>query len=121
MLEFERVLLCFRQLSGCREDKLSEVVPLVMSAMKEVERKVDPAKLTENDVPACEYAAACGAVYDYVCREAGQDMMTVTAAGTADNSGDISHRIKGAERLKAESLRRIEWLMKGEDFLFKTM
>ena len=48
-------------------------------------------------------------------------MMTVTAAGTADNSGDISHRIKGAERLKAESLRRIEWLMIGEDFLFKTM
>ncbi len=121
MMEYERVLLCFQQLSGCRAEKLEEVTALVMSAMKSLEREIDPVKMRESAVPACEYAAACMAVYDYVCREAGREQMAVTAGGTADNSGDFSHRIKGAAELKREAVRRIEWLMPDGVFLFETM
>lgn len=121
MLDFDRVALCFQQLSGCRTDKLEEVLPLVMSAMKAVERALDEERLTESAVPACEYAAACSAVYDYVCREASREQMVVTAAGNADNSGDFTHRLKGAEQLKKEAFRRIAWLMADDGFIFETM
>lgn len=120
-IEFERVLLIFQQLSGCKADRINEVTPLVMSAMKSLEREIDHAKLTDAAVPACEYAAACSAVYDYICREASREQMAVTAGGAADNSGNFTHRIKGAAELKREAVRRIEWLMPNNEFFFETM
>ena len=41
MLDFDRVLLSFYQLSGCRNDKVDEVETLVMEAMKAVEAVLD--------------------------------------------------------------------------------
>lgn len=96
-------------------------MPLVMSAMRAVEEAVDEEKVTDEAIPACEYAAACLAVYDYVCREASREQMAITAAGNADNSGDFTHRIRGAEELKKGAFRRIEWLLAGEGFIFETI
>lgn len=121
MLDFDRVALCFQQLSGCRADRLDEVMPIVMAAVRTVEEGLDESKVTEAALPACEYAAACVAVYDYVCREASREQMAVTAAGNADNSGDFTHRIRGAEELKKEAMRRIAWVRTEDGFLFETM
>lgn len=121
MLEFDRVLLCFQQLSGCRAEKTDEAAVLVMAAMKSVEKSIDEDRITEEAVPACEYAAACTALYDYVCCEASREQNAVTAAGSADINGDFGHRIRAAAELKKQALARIEWLMPSGGFLFETM
>ncbi len=121
MLDFDRVLLYFQQLSGCRAEKTDEAAVLVMSAMKSVEDSIDEERMIYDAVPACEYAAACTAVYDYVCREAGREQNAVTSSGSADINMDFSHRIKAAEKLKDQAMARIEWLMPEGGFIFRTM
>lgn len=121
MLDFDRVALCFQQLSGCRAEKLGDVLPLVSGAIRDVEGALDETKVGETAIPACEYAAACVAVYDYVCREISREQMAVTAAGNADNTTDFTHRLRGAEELKREAVRRIAQFMVGDEFIFETM
>ncbi|MBO4867609.1 MAG: hypothetical protein J5582_13790 [Ruminococcus sp.] len=121
MLDFDKVLLSFYQLSGCRNDKTAEVEKLVAEALKAVEDSLDVDRVSWDDVPACEYAAACMAVYDYVCREACREQNAVTIAGSADINGDFSHRIDAAAELKKQAMARIEWLMPGGGFMFETM
>lgn len=122
MLSVDNVANCFCDLSGCRIEKLPEVITLVMSAVREIEDAVDEEKLTDAAIPACEFAAACLALYDYVCREASREQLSITAAGNADNSGDFTHRIRAADELRKDGLSRIAWLMKGDScFVFETM
>ncbi|WP_294483677.1 hypothetical protein [uncultured Ruminococcus sp.] len=121
MLDFDRVLLSFYQLSRCRNDKVDEVETLVMEAMKAVESALDVDKIVGEDIYACEYAAACSAVYDYVCREAFREQNAVTVSGSADINGNFSHRIDAADKLKKQAMARIEWLMPDGGFLFETM
>lgn len=121
MLEINRVLQCFKQLSGCRSEDLGDQVVIVMSAMKDIEASLDAGKMTEAAVPACEYAAACSALYDYVCRESSREQTAVTASGTADNSANFSHRIECAAKLKREALGRIEPFTVSGGFVFDTM
>ena len=121
MVDFENVALCFRQLSRCSDEKFEEVKPLVTEALNAVKDALDFDRVTASEVSACEYAAACLALYDYVCREVSCEQITVTAVGNADNIGDITHRLKGAEELKKEALRRIAGLMRSESFLFETI
>ena len=114
-------MTCFLQLSGCGAERMTEVTPTVMSALKAVENAVDISKVTEAGAHACEYAAACSALYDFVCSEGSRDKMTVTDVGKADVNADYTHRIKAAAELKREALERIAYLMPDEGFLFETM
>ena len=121
MLDFDRVLLSFYQLSGCKNDKTDEVETLVKEAMKAVESALDGNRVVGEDIYACEYAAACSAVYDYVCREAFREQNAVTVSGSADINGNFSHRIDAARELKKQAMSRIEGLMPGGGFMFETM
>ena len=121
MLDFDRVLLCFYQLSRCRNDRVDEVEGLVKEALKAVEDSLDGERVSGEDIYACEYAAVCSAVYDYVCREACREQNAVTSAGSADINGNFSHRISAAAELKKQAMARIEWLMPGGGFMFETM
>ena len=124
MIDTDNVMLLFLQLSGCSSDKMTELTPLTAAAADGVEKMLDKAKVTEKDRAACEYAAACTAVYDYVCREVCREQMAVTAVGSADVNGDFTCRIKGAEKLRDEALGRIAHLMRkkpADVFYFGTM
>ncbi len=120
MFDLDRVMQIFQKISGCRTGRYDEVLPIVQAAIKAVERAVDPEKVTEDNLPACEFAAACVAVYDFVCSECSREQTAVTANGNADNSADFSHRLKGSAELRNEAIRRIGWLML-DNFVFGTM
>ena len=121
MLDINNILMYFGQLSGCREEDMGEVTALVMSATKDIEAQLDADRVTEEDIPACEYAAACSALYDYVCREACRDSIVVTAGGNADTNADLSHRVKCAASIKKQALGRIAGLTACGGFVFGTM
>ena len=121
MLDINNILLYFKQLSGCREEKLGEVTPLVMSAAKDIESQLVEDRVTAENIPDCEFAAACWALYDFVCREACRDSMVVTSAGSADTDADLSHRVRCAEKLRERAFGRIADLTAGGGFIFGTM
>lgn len=121
MLDLNNVLLIFQQLSGCRNDRMNEQVPLINAAVKKLEDLLDEEKLkTANDIYRCEYAAACTAVYDYTCKECAREKIITTAGGSAVSSEDLNFKIKAALGLKTEALEGIRPYTAGCDFMFFT-
>lgn len=120
MLDFNNILLDFQQLSGCEAEKMNEEISLVENAARRLEALIDEDKLTPPDRRACEYAAACCAVYDHVCKEVGRERIITTADGKACSGESRPQRIAAAFRLKIAALSGISGVVKDNGFLFKT-
>lgn len=121
MLDFNNILLTFQQMSGCDAEKMNGQIPLIRNAVSRLEDRLDMEKVAEEDCPRCEYAAACMAMYDFVCKEAARDKIIVTAEGKASSSEDLAGKIPAAERLKNSALESLAGILKDEDFLFETV
>jgi hypothetical protein len=115
-LDIEKVLLTFQQLAVCSNDEMNGVIPIVGSAMEYVESVVDGEKVGDENLPQMEYAAACVAFCDYVCREGARDRVTVTATGNADVNADFSSRVAAALELRKGAFKRLENVLADGEF-----
>ncbi|MBR1740207.1 MAG: hypothetical protein IJ737_07930 [Ruminococcus sp.] len=120
-MDFNNILLTFQQLSGCPADRINGELPLVQSSVFQVEAILDYGKVKAIDIPRCEYAAACCAVYDFVCREACKEKIITTPDGFASSNQDFTGRIPAAQKLKNSALAQIGSIVKDNGFLFRTM
>lgn len=118
MLDIHNVTLIFKQLSGCPDEDMNANIPLIYTAVLKMERVLDEDKTGEGDIPACEYAAACCALYDYACREACKEKIVVARDGKASLREDLTHRVSAALDLKRSALEAIRDFMLGGDFHF---
>lgn len=118
MLDIHNVTLIFKQLSGCPDEDMNGNIPLIYTAALKVERVLDEDKICEGDIPACEYAAACCALYDFACTQASKEKLIVTAEGKASLRDDLTHRVSAALELKRSALAAIRDFMLGGDFHF---
>lgn len=121
MLDKNNVKAFMLQLAGGDPEHSDESMFIIDWTIRDLEDRLDAEKVGTEYIRDCEYAAACIALYEYICREAGREQVTVTAQGKADENADFTHRIRSAKELRDSALERIGRLMKGEDFLFKTM
>lgn len=121
MLDMSNVLIIFKQLSGCPESVVNSEIPMVQTAIFKLNDLLDFDKIKPCDIPACEYAAACCAVYDYVCKEACKEKLITNAEGKASLKDDLTHRIPAALELKLSALEAIRALTVNTDFLFETI
>lgn len=121
MIDFTNVMLMFKQMSGLDDEDINGEMNLIQNAIWEIENAVCEEKLMISDYPKCEYAAACTAFYDYVCKRAAQEKIITTAEGRAASSEDYSKRISSALKLKITALSRLNGIIKDTEFIFSTM
>lgn len=121
MLDKNNVKAFFLQLAGGDPEHSDESMFILDWTIRDLEDRLDPQKVGTAHIKDCEYAAACMALYEYVCREAGREQVTVTENGKADMNADFTHRINAAKALRDRAAERISVFMKGEDFLFAVM
>lgn len=121
MLDMSNVMMIFKQLSGCPESVVNSELPTVHTAVFKLKAMLDFDKIKPCDIPSCEYAAACCAVYDYVCKEACKEKLITNAEGKASMKEDLTHRIPAAHELKLSALEAIRGLTASTDFLFEAI
>ena len=121
MLDRNNVKAFMLQLAGGDPEHSDECMFIIDWTVRDLEDKLDAEKVGTEHIRDCEYAAACAALYEYVCREAGREQVAVTANGKADTNGDFTHRIRGAKVLRDAAMERIDGYMKEQGFLFGTM
>ncbi|MBR1862787.1 MAG: hypothetical protein IJ806_01695 [Ruminococcus sp.] len=120
MLDPDNVKTMFMQLSGCEDTRLGQQEALINSAISSLEERLDREKAVGEEIQRCEYAAACCAVYDYVCKECAAERTVATPVGKAAVREDRNYRIDAARELKLMALEEIRALCSGTDFMFFT-
>ncbi len=121
MIDFTKVLLMFQQMSGLGDEEINSEISLIQNAIWEIENVLCEEKLVASDYPRCEYAAACTAFYDYICKRAAQEKIITTAEGKAVSSEDYSKKISSALKFKITALSRLGGIIKDTDFIFSSM
>ena len=119
-LDFSNVLTKFCQISGCPYERTAEVIPVIENGISMIEDIIDEDKFSEEDYPACEYAAATAAVYRFVCRECTREKIICTRNGNAYSADeDFDRKIMPAFELEKYALEGIKHIIKDNGFLFR--
>ncbi len=121
MIDISNVILIFQQMSGLDNEQINGELSLIQNAAWEIENVLAEEKLMTSDYPRCEYAAACTAFYDYICKRAAQEKIITTAEGKTVSNEDYSKRISSALKLKITALCRLDGIIKDTEFIFSTM
>lgn len=121
MIDFTNVMLMFQQMSGLGDEEINGEMNLIQNAIWEIENVLCEEKLVPSDYPRCEYAAACTAFYDYICKRAAQEKIITTAEGRAVSSEDYSKKISSALKFKITALSRLGGIIKDTEFIFSSM
>lgn len=121
MINFTNVMFIFLQMTGLGDEEANREINLIHNAIWEIENVIYKEKLTVSDYPRCEYAAACTAFYDYICKRAAQEKIITNSEGRAVSSEDYSKKISSALKLKITALSRLDGIIKDTEFIFSSM
>lgn len=121
MINFTNVMFIFLQMTGLGDEEANREINLIHNAIWEIENVIYEEKLTVSDYPRCEYAAACTAFYDYICKRAAQEKIITNSEGRAVSSEDYSKKISSALKLKITALSRLDGIIKDTEFIFSSM
>lgn len=121
MIDFTNVMFIFLQMTGLGDEEANREINLIHNAIWEIENVIYKEKLTVSDYPRCEYAAACTAFYDYICKRAAQEKIITNSEGRAVSSEDYSKKISSALKLKITALSRLDGIIKDTEFIFSSM
>lgn len=110
-----------RQLSGCTQAQVNDILFIVNNACHLISRLMDEKKCTMADIASAEYAAATVAFYEYICSENAKNKIICTLTGQASTNIDYKSRIESARNLRDSALEAIKPYTVCCDHLFMTM
>lgn len=107
----------FSQISGVSGEDLSRCADFIAYGKYTFEKLLVKTPCDE-EIPICEYCAACFANYSYVCALLSTPEKYVTANGLRNASKPESSLLSSAKLLKTQALESVSHLTENSGFVF---